>query len=256
MRLVTWNVNGLRSVMDKGFVRFVRETDPDIILLQETKVKPDTLAWDELADFERYWNPAQRPGYSGTGILTKVAPLHVTHGLGPDFPDSEGRVVTMEFAACHVVCVYTPNAQSELARLPYRLQWDVAFLRYLKGLEKHKPVLCAGDLNVAHREIDLARPSSNRGTPGFSDEERASFDAILAAGLLDVFREFDPSPHRYTWWSYRAGARGNNVGWRLDYWLASAALRPHLQACRIHADVMGSDHCPVLLETKSSLLFS
>ena len=212
------------------------------------------LDWSGLGDWERHWNPARKPGYSGTAILTKKQPLRVTNGMDLPGHDEEGRVITAEYAGCYVVSVYTPNSQAELARLPYRMEWDAAFLRYLQRLEQTKPVLCAGDLNVAHKEIDIARPASNRRSPGFTDEERSGMDQLLAGGFLDVFREFDPSPHRYTWWSYRAGARSKNIGWRLDYWLASRSLRSQLRHCEIQPHIMGSDHCPVLLEIEDSLL--
>ncbi len=253
MKLVTWNVNGLRSVFGKGFGAYLHEEDPDVVLLQETKVKLPELDWDGLEKWHRYWNPAKKPGYSGTAILSKAEPLAVSYGMGLPAHDGEGRVVTAEFAQSYVVCVYTPNAQEALARLPYRLEWDAAFSSYLQGLAKVKPVLCAGDFNVAHEKIDIARPDSNHKSPGFSDEERASFSKLLSAGFTDVFREFDKGPDKYTWWSYRAGARARNVGWRLDYWLSSAALRPRLRDCVIRAEVLGSDHCPVVLEVAGEL---
>ncbi len=253
MKLITWNVNGLRSIFGKGFQDFVRTENPDLLLLQETKVDPATLEWDWLQGYELLWNRAKKPGYSGTGILTKHKPLSVTHGLGIAEHDNEGRVLTVEFGACYVVCVYTPNAQAELARLPYRMTWDAAFLAHMKSLEKKKPVLFAGDLNVAHKEIDIARPDANRFSPGFSDEERAGFDNIVAAGFVDAFRHFDQRPHQYSWWSYRGGARERNVGWRIDYWCASAELKKALQSCTIRQDVHGSDHCPVVLETAPGL---
>jgi len=255
MKLITWNVNGLRSIFGKGFQDFVRTEQPDVLLLQETKVDPATLEWDWLRGWELIWNRAQKPGYSGTGILTRRKPLSVAHGIGIPAHDREGRVLTAEFAGCFVVCVYTPNAQAELARLPYRQEWDAAFLHYVRGLEKKKPVLFAGDLNVAHKEIDIARPGVNRRNPGFSDEERAGFDRIVEAGFVDAFRHFDARPQQYTWWSYRGGARERNVGWRIDYWCASAGLRPQLKSCTIRQEVTGSDHCPVVLETWRGLEF-
>ncbi len=253
MKLVTWNVNGLRSVFDKGFPAWLRQTNPDIVLLQETKVTASAMDWSALSDWEYHWNPAAKPGYSGTVLLSKIKPLRVSNGIGMPEHDNEGRVLTAEYPGCYVVSVYTPNSRAELVRLPYRMAWDKAFLEYLRMLDASKPVLCAGDLNVAHKEIDLARPSSNRRSPGFTDEERSGMDLLLANGFLDVFREFDPSPHRYSWWSYRAGARGKNVGWRLDYWLASKSLRQRLKNCEIHAHITGSDHCPVLLEADDDL---
>ncbi len=255
MKLITWNVNGLRSIFGKGFQDFVLSEKPDVLLLQETKVDPASLEWDWLSGYEFIWNRAQKPGYSGTGIVSRQKTLSVHHGIGVADHDKEGRVVTAEYAGCYVVCVYTPNAQAELARLAYRQQWDDAFINYVKNLEIKKPVLFAGDLNVAHKEIDIARPDSNRNSPGFSDEERAGFDRIVEAGFVDAFRHFDPRPHQYSWWSYRAGARERNVGWRIDYWCASSSLKPHLQNCVIRPDVTGSDHCPVILETGNGLAF-
>lgn len=254
MKLITWNVNGLRSVMGKGFPDFVRAEQADFILLQETKVDPASVEWDWLPGYHRYWNRAAKPGYSGTGILTKHEPLAITHGLGLTEHDNEGRVITLEYPGCFIICVYTPNAQAELVRLPYRLSWDAAFLAYMQRLEKIKPVLVAGDLNVAHQEIDLANPRTNRFNPGFSDQERASFGNILTAGFHDAFREFDQRPKQYSWWSYRANARANNVGWRIDYWCTSPQLRGGLTSCVIRPDVHGSDHCPVTLETDARIL--
>lgn len=256
MKLITWNVNGLRSIFGKGFPDFILAEKPDLLLLQETKVDPGTLEWDWLkgaGSYELIWNRAQKPGYSGTGILTKQKPLSVTHGLGIADHDKEGRVLTVEFNSCYVVCVYTPNAQAELARLPYRMTWDAAFLAHMSALEKRKPVLFAGDLNVAHKEIDIARPDANRFNPGFSAEERAGFDRIVEAGFVDAFRHFDQRPHQYSWWSYRGGARERNVGWRIDYWCASPVLKAAMKSCVIRQDVHGSDHCPVVLETEKSL---
>lgn len=254
MKLITWNVNGLRSVMGKGLPEFVQTEQPDFLLLQETKVDPHSVVWDWLPDYHRHWNRAAKPGYSGTGILTKHEPLAVFHGLGLAEHDSEGRVLTLEYPACYIVCVYTPNAQAELARLTYRMAWDAAFLEFIKKLELTKPVLVAGDLNVAHQEIDLANPRTNRFNPGFSDQERQGFSNILAAGFHDAFREFDPSPRQYSWWSYRANARANNVGWRIDYWCTSPKLRAALTTCRIRQDIHGSDHCPVTLEADPRIL--
>jgi exodeoxyribonuclease-3 len=255
MKLITWNVNGLRSVFGKGFPEFVLAEKPDMILLQETKVDPATLEWAWLRGYEFIWNRAGKPGYSGTGILTQKKPLNVSCGIGIADHDSEGRVITAEFAGCYVVCVYTPNSQAELVRLPYRMKWDAAFLAYVRSLEMKKPVLFAGDLNVAHREIDIARPASNRMSPGFTDEERAGFDRIVEAGFVDTFRHFDARPDQYSWWSMRSGARSRNIGWRIDYWCATGALKPHLKSCVIRQDVYGSDHCPVILETGKGLAF-
>jgi exodeoxyribonuclease III len=254
MKMITWNVNGLRSVMGKGFPDFVRAEQADFILLQETKVDPATIDFDWLPDYHRYWNRAAKPGYSGTGILTKHPPLAVTPGIGQPEHDQEGRVLTAEYPGCYIVCVYTPNAQADLVRLPYRMTWDAAFLGYVRRLEQTKPVLIAGDLNVAHQEIDLANPKSNRFNPGFSDQERAGFSNLLTSGFHDAFREFDSSAKKYSWWSYRANARANNVGWRIDYWCTSPRLRGALRACTIRQEIEGSDHCPVTLETDPRIL--
>ena len=254
MKLITWNVNGLRSVMEKGLPDFIQSGQPDFLLLQETKVDPATIDFSWLSNYHRYWNRASKPGYSGTGILTRHAPLAVHHGIGQAEHDQEGRVLTLEYPACFIVCVYTPNAQAKLARLPYRMAWDAAFLAFISGLEKRKPVLAAGDLNVAHKEIDIANPRSNRFNPGFSDQERAGFDNLLAAGFQDAFREYDPRPGQYSWWSYRANARAHNVGWRIDYWCTSPQIRFALVSCTIQQDVQGSDHCPVTLETDKRIL--
>lgn len=249
MKLSTWNVNGIRSALGKGLRDYLLGNDAQIVCLQETKAQPEQVDLSFLQDWHSIWNSAEKKGYSGTCILSREAPLGVSLGLGIAEHDREGRVITAEFPGFHLVNVYTPNSQAELARLPYRLQWDEAFRAHLKKLERDKPVLVCGDLNCAHQEIDLANPKSNRMNPGFSDAERASFSRHLEAGFLDVFREFDPSPGRYTWWTMRTGgtAREKNIGWRLDYWLASSALRPALQSCTIRTDVYGSDHCPVEL---------
>lgn len=250
MKLTTWNVNGIRAAMDKGLRDYLRTCDADVICLQETKAQPDQCDVSWLTGYQAIWNSAVKKGYSGTLVLTRQPALAQCSGLGIAEHDTEGRVITVEFADFHLVNVYTPNSQAELARLPYRLQWDDAFRKHLKKLEKTKPVLVCGDLNCAHKEIDLANPKSNRMNPGFSDEERASFSRYMEEGILDVFREFDPSPGRYTWWTMRTGgsAREKNIGWRLDYWLASAALRPALRSCTIRTDIYGSDHCPVETE--------
>lgn len=250
MKLSTWNVNGIRSALGKGLREYLLNGDCDVICLQETKAERGQadLLW--LKGYEEVWNSAEKKGYSGTCILTRAPFLGATNGIGTPEHDREGRVITMEFPAFYLVNVYTPNSQAELARLPYRMTWDEAFRRHLKKLEKKKPVLVCGDLNCAHEEIDLANPKSNRKNAGFSDDERASFSQHLAAGFIDVFRHFDPSPGRYTWWTMRTGgtAREKNIGWRIDYWLASEALRKKLKSCTIRTDIYGSDHCPVELE--------
>lgn len=249
MKLTTWNVNGIRSAMDKGFRDYVLKGDADVICLQETKAAAEQvdLAW--LAGYQPIWNSAVKKGYSGTLVLSRQPVLRHSLGLGIAEHDTEGRVVTAEFPDFHLVNVYTPNSQAELVRLPYRLKWDQAFLAHIKNLEQTKPVLVCGDLNCAHKEIDLANPKTNRRNPGFSDEERASFDNYINAGIIDVFREFDKSAGRYTWWTMRTGgsAREKNVGWRLDYWLASRPFLDRVRACTIRPDIYGSDHCPVEL---------
>jgi len=246
MKMISWNVNGLRAVIGKGFMDILADLDPDILCLQEIKMLPEQLPEPFPAAYTAYWNPAQRKGYSGTAILSKHEPLSVQQGMGLPEHDDEGRVLTLEFEDYYVVTVYTPNSKSELLRLDYRAkEWDVAFLAFVKELEKTKPVIFCGDLNVAHKEIDLARPAANRRNPGFTDEEREGFENIVHAGFIDTFREFNQEPDQYSWWSYRANARANNVGWRIDYFCISPDLRPRLKDAFIRQDIMGSDHCPV-----------
>ena len=246
MKLTTWNVNGIRSAMDKGFRNYALTGDADVICLQETKASEDQADLSWLSGYQPIWNSAVKKGYSGTLVLTRLPILGHSLGLGIPEHDTEGRVVTVEFKDFHLVNVYTPNSQAELARLPYRMKWDEDFRRHIKKLEKTKPVLVCGDLNCAHKEIDLANPKTNRKNPGFSDEERASFDDYINQGVIDVFREFDQSPGRYTWWTMRTGsAREKNIGWRLDYWLATKPLLPSVKSCAIRTDIYGSDHCPV-----------
>jgi len=246
MKLSTWNVNGIRASLNKGLREYLLGCDADVICLQETKAMQEQVDLSFFTGYDAVWNSADKKGYSGTCILSRVPWQSEIIGMGIPEHDKEGRVITTEFPDFYVVTVYTPNSQAELARLPYRLSWDAAFRAYLKKLESKKPVLCCGDLNVSHQEIDLANPKSNRMNPGFSDAERASFTEHLEAGFLDVFREFDPGPGRYTWWTQRTpDARAKNIGWRLDYWLASSALKPALKSCTIRDDIHGSDHCPV-----------
>jgi exodeoxyribonuclease-3 len=249
MKLSTWNVNGIRAALNKGLKDYLLSTDADLICLQETKAEAHQVDLSFLKGWHGIWNSAEKKGYSGTCILSRQPMQMHSLGLGFTEHDKEGRVITVTLPDFHLVNVYTPNAKAELARLSYRIEWDTAFRDHLKKLEASKPVIVCGDLNVAHQEIDLANPKSNRNNPGFSDAERASFTRHLEAGFLDVFREFDPNPGRYTWWTMRTGgaAREKNIGWRLDYWLASAMLRPVLKDCVIRADVYGSDHCPVEL---------
>ena len=251
MKIISWNVNGIRAVIKKNFAEFISEYQPDILCLQETKARAEQVDLPlELAGYKTYWNAAEKPGYSGTAIFTKYEPIAVSYGIGIDEHDTEGRVITAEFDDFHLVTVYTPNSQNELRRLPYRQQWDADFLKYCKDLEQSKPVIFCGDLNVAHREIDLARPKQNRNSAGFSDEERANFDSITDQGFIDTFRHFQPDQtNAYSWWSYRAGARGKNIGWRLDYFCVSEAFIDRVEAAGILSQVLGSDHCPVTLET-------
>ena len=248
MKLISWNVNGIRASMDKGLRDYITAADADVICLQEVKAEQHQADLSWLKDHQVVWNPASKKGYSGTAILTRLPVKAHTLGMGHEEHDGEGRVITVEFPDFYLVNVYTPNAQEELKRLSYRIRWDAEFRNYLSRLQQSKPVLACGDFNVAHQEIDIARPKENRRSPGFSDEERDGFGKLMDAGFIDTFRELDPRPHQYSWWSYRANARANNVGWRIDYWLMSAALRPQLKAARIRADVHGSDHCPVEME--------
>lgn len=247
MKIISWNVNGIRAAIKKGFEAFVQQTTPDILCIQETKAQPEqvTLA---LPGYQQFWCSAQKKGYSGVAVFTKMQPHAVTNELGSELHDGEGRVQTLRFPDFYLVNVYTPNAQRELTRLDYRTRWDRDFLAYLQTLEKEKPVIFCGDLNVAHKEIDLARPAQNRGNAGFTDEEREGFDNIIRAGFIDTFREFEKGGGHYSWWSYRAGAREKNIGWRIDYVCISKVLRPRLKNAFILPEVMGSDHCPVGIE--------
>ena len=248
MQLVSWNVNGIRACLGKGFGDFFAEINADIFCLQETKAREEQVDMAWMKGYKAYWNSADKPGYSGTAVFTKKAPLDVQFGIGIDAHDKEGRVITLKFKDYYLVTVYTPNSQNELKRLPYRKRWDRDFLAYLKTLEQELPVIFCGDLNVAHEEIDLARPDANHNSPGFSDDERSGFSKLIEAGFIDTFREFEKGGEHYSWWSYRAGARARNVGWRLDYWCISDSLRPRLNESRILCDVMGSDHCPVIMD--------
>ena len=253
LTLCTWNVNGIRSAMSKGFQDYVNAGSADVICLQETKAQEEQVDLSWLSGYESVWNSAVKKGYSGTCILSRVPFKLHSKGLGIEEHDQEGRVITLDFPDFYLVNVYTPNAQAELARLPYRLQWDDAYRAHLAQLNKTKPVLACGDLNCAHKEIDLANPKSNRKNPGFSDAERESFTKHLESRFVDVLREFDQSPGLYTWWTMRTGgaAREKNIGWRLDYWLASEALKPALKSCTIRTDIYGSDHCPVEMQIAS-----
>lgn len=252
MKLISWNVNGIRAALKKGFLEFLEEQSPDLLLLQEVKASQDQVEHDfAAAGWNVSWNAAQKKGYSGVATLARASAISVRNGMDLPGHDDEGRVLTTEFGDFFVVNVYTPNSQDDLRRLPYRRVWDAAFLAFVKELEKTKPVIFAGDLNVAHREIDLARPKQNRKTAGFTDEERSGFDAIIASGFVDSFRHFHPDvPDHYTWWSYRGGARTNNVGWRIDYFCVSASLLPRVRRAGILPHVLGSDHCPVVIEVE------
>lgn len=255
LKLISWNVNGLRAAIRKGFQDFFDREKPNFLCLQEVKALPEQVVDLELNGHHAFWNPAHRRGYSGTLILTPHKPLSVAYGLGIEEHDQEGRVITLEYPDWYLVTVYTPNAKRDLSRLDYRTrQWDVDFLDYVKGLERDKPVIFCGDLNVAHQEIDLANPRGNRGNAGFTDEERAGFDRIAGAGFIDTFREFTTEGGHYSWWSYMGRAREKNVGWRIDYFCISPALRPRLTGAAIHPGVLGSDHCPVSIEIKGGVL--
>ena len=244
MKIISWNVNGIRAVIKKGLLEFIERAAPEVLCIQETKARPEQVDF-LLPDYQQYWNAAERPGYAGTAIFTKTKPLGVKNDMGIAAHDHEGRVIAMEFADFFLVTVYTPNAKRDLSRLDYRVQWDADFLNYLKKLEKKKPVAFCGDLNVAHQEIDLTHPKANVGNHGFTPQERAGFTNFVKAGFVDTFREFYKDGGHYTWWSQMSNARQRNVGWRIDYFCISAALRPRLQETFILPQVLGSDHCPV-----------
>lgn len=253
MKLVSWNVNGLRACLNKGFLDFVAKENPDILALQETKMQQGQAEVD-LPEYFEYWNSAVKKGYSGTAIFTKAEPLCVTYGIGIDEHDQEGRVITLSYPDFYFVTCYTPNSQRELMRLAYRMEWEDAFLAYLKKLDAEKPVILCGDLNVAHQEIDLKNPRTNRNNAGFTDQEREKMTALLSAGFADTYRQLNPdATGRYTWWSYMYNARKNNAGWRIDYFIVSDRLMPGVQDSLIYADVMGSDHCPVGLMWEGNL---
>ena len=250
MRLISWNVNGIRAAMKKGFLEFVAEADPDILCIQETKMQ-EGQAEVPLEGYHQYWYSAEKKGYSGTAVFSKDEPLSVRKGLGIDEHDHEGRVLTLEYPDFYLVNVYVPNAQDGLKRIDYRMSWEDAFRNYLKELEQTKPVITCGDFNVAHQEIDLKNPKANRGNAGFSDEERGKMTELQDAGFIDTWRYFYPDLEGvYSWWSYRFNARANNAGWRIDYFLVSSALEDRLAGAEILTEVYGSDHCPVTLELK------
>lgn len=241
-------MNGLRACVQKGFLDFFHEIDADIFCIQESKLQEGQIDLD-LPGYYQYWNYAKKKGYSGTAVFTKREPLRVCYGIGIEEHDQEGRVITLEYESFYVITVYTPNSQNELARLPYRMEWEDAFLAYLKHLEESKPVIFCGDLNVAHREIDLKNPKTNRGNAGFTDDERAKFSHLLESGFVDTYRFFYPDQEGiYSWWSYRFRAREKNAGWRIDYFCVSECLKEKLEGARIHTEVFGSDHCPIELD--------
>ena len=250
MKLISWNVNGIRACVQKGFLDFFNEVDADIFCIQESKLQEGQINL-ELEGYHQYWNYAEKKGYSGTAIFTKKEPISVYYGLGIEEHDREGRVITLEFEDFYMITVYTPNSQNGLARLDYRMKWEEDFKNYLKNLEKTKPVIVCGDLNVAHKEIDLKNPTTNRKNAGFTDEEREKFTELLNAGFIDTFRYFYPDTKGiYSWWSYRFNARKNNAGWRIDYFITSESLKDRLESAKIHTEILGSDHCPVVLIIK------
>lgn len=253
MRLISWNVNGLRACVQKGFMEYFTQADADIFCIQESKLQEGQISLETPGYFQ-YWNYAEKKGYSGTAVFTRTEPLSVTYGLGIEEHDHEGRVITLEYGEFYLVTVYTPNSQDGLARLSYRMTWEDDFLVYLKHLEEKKPVIFCGDLNVAHREIDLKNPKTNRKNAGFTDEERAKFTRLTESGFIDTFRYFYPEQEGiYSWWSYRFRAREKNAGWRIDYFCVSESLKNRLVDAKIHTEVMGSDHCPVELEIRQDV---
>ncbi|HIS81161.1 MAG TPA: exodeoxyribonuclease III [Candidatus Scatomonas merdavium] len=247
MKLISWNVNGLRACVTKGFLDYFREADADVFCIQESKLQEGQISL-ELEGYHQYWNYAEKKGYSGTAIFSKKEPLSVSRGLGIEEHDHEGRVIALEYEDFYLVTVYTPNSQDGLARLDYRMAWEDDFRKYLKALEEKKPVVVCGDMNVAHQEIDLKNPKTNRKNAGFTDQEREKFTNLLAAGFTDTYRWLYPEKVEYSWWSYRFRAREKNAGWRIDYFLVSDSLRDRVKGAFIHTSVMGSDHCPVELD--------
>jgi len=249
MKFISWNVNGLRACVQKGFLDFFKEVDADFFCIQESKLQEGQIDLD-LPGYHQYWNYAEKKGYSGTAIFTKHEPLSVSYGIGIEEHDHEGRVITLEYDDFYMVTCYTPNSQNELARLPYRMTWEDDFLAYLKTLDAKKPVILCGDLNVAHKEIDLKNPKTNHHNAGFTDEERGKMTQLIDAGFTDTFRYFYPDMENiYSWWSYRFKAREKNAGWRIDYFITSASMNDKLAGAKIHTEILGSDHCPVELTT-------
>ena len=250
MKLISWNVNGIRACIGKGFMDFFQQADADIFCIQETKCQEGQITLD-LPGYHQYWNYAEKKGYSGTAVFVRQEPLQVTYGIGVDEFDHEGRVITLEYDRFYVITVYVPNSQDGLKRLNWRMAWEDAFLAYICGLNAHKPVIYCGDLNVAHQEIDLKNPKTNRMNAGFTDQEREKFSTLLNSGFIDTFRTLYPEQVTYSWWSYRFQARQKNAGWRIDYFVASQRLRPRIEDAVIHTDILGSDHCPVELKLKA-----
>lgn len=249
MKLISWNVNGLRACAGKGFGESFKALDADVVCLQETKMQAGQLDL-EFDGYESYWNYADKKGYSGTAIYTRIKPLSVSNDIGIDEHDHEGRVITMEFDDFYLVCVYVPNSQDELKRLTYRMKWEDDFRSYVSGLAEKKGVVICGDLNVAHNEIDIKNPASNRHNAGFTDEERGKFNALLGAGFVDSWRMLNPDTVKYSWWSYRFKARERNAGWRIDYFIVSESMKDRISGAEIHNEIFGSDHCPVELDLK------
>jgi exodeoxyribonuclease III len=249
MKLISWNVNGIRAALKKGFMNFFDQIDADVFCIQETKARPEQVDIPLTDNYFKYWNSAEKKGYSGTAIFARIKPLNVTYGFGIDEHDNEGRVITLEFEQYYLVNVYTPNSKRGLERLDYRFsKWDFEFLKHCKTLELSKPVIFCGDLNVAHKEIDLKNPKTNHFNAGFTDEERAGFDNIIDAGFIDTFREFEKEGDHYTWWSYMRQARDRNIGWRIDYFCVSDSVKSKLISASIHPEIHGSDHCPISIE--------
>ena len=249
MKLISWNVNGLRACAGKGFGESFKDLDADVVCLQETKMQAGQLDL-EFDGYESYWNYADKKGYSGTAIYTRIKPLSVSNDIGIDEHDHEGRVITMEFDDFYLVCIYVPNSQDELKRLTYRMKWEDDFRSYVSGLAEKKGVVICGDLNVAHNEIDIKNPASNRHNAGFTDEERGKFNALLDAGFVDSWRMLNPDTVKYSWWSYRFKARERNAGWRIDYFIVSESMKDRISGAEIHNEIFGSDHCPVELDLK------
>ena len=247
MKLISWNVNGIRACLNKGFSEFFKEADADIFCLQETKCQPEQIEL-EFEGYTSYWNSAEKKGYSGTAIFTKKKPIKVTYGIGIEEHDKEGRIITLEFENFYLVTNYTPNAKRELERLDYRMVWEDEIRKYLLELNKKKPVIMCGDLNVAHEEIDLKNPKTNKGNAGFTDEERGKMTELLNSGFIDSYRYLYPEKMEYSWWSYMGHAREKNVGWRIDYFIVSKSIEKQIKEAKIYPEIMGSDHCPVGLE--------